>query len=342
MAESGDYDGWHQDRIEEFKEHGDEVGAEAFQRIHDIWQRWLNESKGNNRIEAALNKEQEIESQSLDLEHRYLSLYMTDKWPASRNAPPFLIPEDEENAEIINLILIKSMITQACGTPGIDHINKTIVTTSSLAIHGFLAYYFKHIPGITIKIKRIIGIMDTWDLGAMPYSWIKIGKHDIDNTHEEKKWFDKSWLLAERMGHIRFNEDPGTTEKPFYGDASDLKLTGGIGSKKYRFVCGKDEKMEQRMAYLASCVFIIGFTLYDIEMRRYIKEVYDVEIESPAKKWSRLCWNCFEKKEDLKKCAECRITQYCSKECQRQDWRIHKVLHSMEEYQKQFVQSGSL
>ena len=280
MAEQGEYNGWHEDTIKELEEHGDEIGAESLRRVHDIWQRWMEASKENNRIEAALQKEQEIESQSLDLEHRYLSLYMTDKWPVSRNAPPFLIPENEENAETINLILIKSMITQACGTPGIDQINKTLVTTSALAIHGFLAYYFKHIPGITVNIKRIIGLLDTWDLGAMPYSWLKIGGHYIDNTHEENKWFDKSWLLNEQMGHRRIDEDPGTTELGFYGDASDLKLTGGIGSKKYRLVCGKDEKMEQRMAYLASIHFVIGFTLYDIEMRRFIKEAHDVEIKS--------------------------------------------------------------
>ena len=34
-----------------------------------------------------------------------------------------------------------------------------------------------------------------------------------------------------------------------------------------------------------------GFITYDFEMRKFIKEKFGVEIESPVKKWSKLCWN---------------------------------------------------
>ena len=36
-----------------------------------------------------------------------------------------------------------------------------------------------------------------------------------------------------------------------------------------------------------------GFITYDFEMRKFIKEKFGVEIESPVKKWSKLCWNCY-------------------------------------------------
>ena len=173
---------------------------------------------------------------------------------------------------------------------------------------------------------------------------MKIGEneHVIDNTHDEGKWFDKSRLIWIEIGSSLIEEDPATTERTFRGPQSDLKITGGIGSKNLRLVCGQDEKMEQRLAYVVTCNFNVGFTLYDIEMRKYIKEKYGVELESLPKKWSRLCWNCFDNKEDLKKCSNCQIAQYCTKDCQRQDWKVHKVLHSMEEYWKPFVEQGDL
>ena len=73
-----------------------------------------------------------------------------------------------------------------------------------------------------------------------------------------------------------------------------------------------------------------GFMFYDLEMRKFIKENYGVEIENPVKKWGKLCWNCYAAVADLKKCpkcAKCRIARYCGKDCQDQDWKFHEIIH---------------
>ena len=93
------------------------------------------------------------------------------------------------------------------------------------------------------------------------------------------------------------------------------------GLENERLLFGNDDKSEQifvlrgasRTHYLDTSI------MYDTEMRKFIKEKYGIQIENLAKKWSRLCWNCFAEVEDLKKCTKCRTARYCGKDCQVQD-----------------------
>ena len=100
-----------------------------------------------------------------------------------------------------------------------------------------------------------------------------------------------------------------------------------LGLKNERLVYGNDEKVEQIFVQMAASNLYQGLTLYDIQMRKFIKEQYGVEVENLAKKWSKLCWHCFVPAEDLKKCSKCRISRYCRKDCQVQDWKVHKIVH---------------
>ena len=37
------------------------------------------------------------------------------------------------------------------------------------------------------------------------------------------------------------------------------------------------------------------------------------------------CFSCFKVVENIKSCAKCHLANYCSKECQNRDWKIHKL-----------------
>jgi hypothetical protein len=45
--------------------------------------------------------------------------------------------------------------------------------------------------------------------------------------------------------------------------------------------------------------------------------------DEPEEKQTK-CWNC-KKMSHTKKCSQCEIARYCSKECQRTHWKIHKI-----------------
>ena len=184
-----------------------------------------------------------------------------------------------------------------------------------------------------MRIKRIIGLGLLFDGTVYPHSFLKIGDNEnhIDNT------FNPDVMNKIPQGYSMLpliDEDPGTTSRPYFSGYNDFEHCAGVGKANVRLVLGQDEKMEQKIAFDCHIVDKFDLILYDIEMRRYIKRKYGVEIESLVKKWSRLCWECFEQKADLKKCSKCRIAQYCNKDCQVQDWNIHKKLHDFERQTK--------
>ena len=48
-------------------------------------------------------------------------------------------------------------------------------------------------------------------------------------------------------------------------------------------------------------------------------------LELPAASSLNFCYYCEESTSNLKKCSRCRNVSYCSIECQRTDWKRHKV-----------------
>ena len=175
---------------------------------------------------------------------------------------------------------------------------------------------------------------------------MKISHQEIDNAYTPLQGGEtlETFAKYKMYGRKLIDEDPGTTKRhmpkpPGAGPTHNLDAGEGISIDKLRFVCGQDDKMEQKIAYESSCAFYAKYTLYDIEMRKFIKEKFGVEIQSLLKKWSRLCWNCFTEKEGLKKCSMCKIARYCNKDCQAKDWKIHKELHTFENWVEPYKQN---
>ena len=153
---------------------------------------------------------------------------------------------------------------------------------------------------------------------------------NIDNTYNSDwstDFFVKYMVNYEKL----IDEDPGTTRRPFTSKYSDPWHADGYGCKNLRLVMGQDEKWEQKFAFDCASTTFCGAVLYDITMGKFIREKHNVEIESLSKKWNRLCWNCFVETENLMRCSKCHITFYCNQNCQRQDWKVHKLLHKKHE-----------
>ena len=69
--------------------------------------------------------------------------------------------------------------------------------------------------------------------------------------------------------------------------------------------------------------------MYDILMREFVANNHNSKPVDLEEKWAKMCWSCHleSDSEVLKSCTECKIAKYCGKDCQRNDWKIHKLLH---------------
>ena len=169
-------------------------------------------------------------------------------------------------------------------------------------------------------------------IGVHSHSFLIIGQNGfkIDNTYYSEKMEEMTpkEMIAFREEIDQLDEDPGTTTYRVLDDPN-VKLMD-VGRENLRRVCTPDQKMEQKLAYETTCAFRPRFVMYDLKMRKYIKDKYGIEIPSLARKWHRLCWACFTPGDKLKYCSKCKIAKYCNQNCQRQDWKVHKELHGMQ------------
>jgi len=258
--------------------------------------------------------------------------YLYSKLPTS------LLPKTMKNAEVINTILIKSWEIQGSFSKLPGSAAAPLMSRVCREIHVFLMYYFKSM-NIADNMERIIGSVDLPPGFGPPFvhSFLKIDDHIIDNTIDvDKIEYWKNIPIKTFEWHSAWKYNDGDPADPKHGV---LPQSSDIGLGNERRLYGNDEKAEQISVYLEAMAFLneklTGSIMYDTEMRKFIKEKYGVEIESLAKKWSKLCWNCFAAVENLKKCSKCRIARYCGKDCQAQDWKkVHKI-HSS--YIKRFV-----
>ncbi|TRY69539.1 hypothetical protein TCAL_15158 [Tigriopus californicus] len=131
--------------------------------------------------------------------------------------------------------------------------------------------------------------------------------------------------------NARQGEDPFKTKLRLYlGQEDGLPETVKHNFKIFREY-GNDVHIEKFVIFAFECSDLNPCVrMYDILMREYFKNHYQVEINSLEHKWERQCWNCFKVWEDpslLKTCVKCKRAKYCGQSCQQSEWKMHKLLH---------------
>ena len=113
-----------------------------------VLRRWKTNSK-RDLFDAVLQKEKDLES-----------LWKTPSvftFPEEWKEPPFLIPNKEKNAEVINDILRKSWEIQTgdnLNLPGGHHgLRHPLLAKSAFVVHGFLKYYFDYLGILSTSPK---------------------------------------------------------------------------------------------------------------------------------------------------------------------------------------------
>ena len=300
-------------------------------------------------IEAVIALQKQLETFPVVQNYKWDD-YMYSKLPTS------LLPKAKKNAEIVNAVLVKSWEIQGSHCPKLG--TGPLMPKNCKEIHVFLMYYFKRM-NIADNMERIIGSADVPRVASpFVHSFLKIDGHIIDNTFfadEMKSWDTIPFEMFKACSASKYND--GDPADPKYGvipqssnfgnDKSStfnsllnkkFKIISLIGLENERLLNGDDDNAEQNLVIIkagiqsSTCGILDKSIIYDNEMRKFIKEKYGIEIESLAKKWSRLCWNCSVAVENLKRCSKCRTARYCGKDCQAQDWKkVHKIAHVMQE-----------
>ena len=98
--------------------------------FNNVHQRWKTNSE-RDLLAAVLQKEKDLEAWEITSELTF---------PKEWKEPPFLIPNDEKNAEVINDILKKSWEIQTGKYPNLPFTG-TLISQFCFIIHGFLKYY---------------------------------------------------------------------------------------------------------------------------------------------------------------------------------------------------------
>lgn len=243
---------------------------------------------------------------------------------------PFLLPKVEKHAEIINDILVKSWETQGSSCQDISVDDKAVLMSGQVKdVHGMLLYYFKCL-NVADNLKQVIGVTEFKDFmgDGMLYqqasSFLKTDNgHILDNLFNSRAP-PEVWRPT-LTKTLYFDEDPAN---PKYDKNPEFRSV--VGRQNERILYSPDEMMERHIV-LYNTLHVQGpfkNHMYDVVMRKYIKEKYGVEIESLIQKWRKLCWECGKPSENLKKCSKCKLALYCTKFCQIKDWkRAHKLHH---------------
>jgi len=260
--------------------------------------------------------------------------------PNKYDHPPWRLPSNHQNAGVINTMLEYSMKIQSGHIPKSDEFSEFILSNSSLAVAGLLQYYLSLLQ---IKSEIVFGILE-WDEQA------RSGPEDFEGTPH-------IWLSLEGVpidnAHVAFPPSADNVEYFFECKKMNSYLPQNPVTSKMRLFLGQEEDLESREVLrhnlrvlqtysesahvgkylavsLANPELNPGFKLYHILMGDFMKNNFSVDTSSLQTKQSVECWWCRKVSTDpeaLKTCTVCKVAKYCGRDCQRQEWKVHKLLH---------------
>jgi len=248
--------------------------------------------------------------------------------------PPWILPEDHENATIVNKILEESLKIQSSTIPDLKEFysqTQFIVSHQCQNVSILLSHYL-HTLGIQTQV--MCGVVKLSQSGV-PHVFLKFRDVIIDksyshdeidkNPQENLDYFLK--VLPEIRKIENYMEEIPTKSK--------LQLIGGDAGKiewKYMEVGCETELNQKKMvaAVIENTMTNPGTWIYDKLMRSYLKKEFNIEVEPVQSEMSRCCWNCGQEKDNLKTCSGCKLAKYCDKNCISEDWEtMHKLMHKM-------------
>ena len=128
--------------------------------------------------------------------------------------------------------------------------------------------------------------------------------------------------------YLGMDEDPESQEVLRHNLRIMKAYSQSQNIRKYLAVCLKHAELNP------------GVKMYHILMQEWMKSSLGVNTESLEEKMSQICWACGRNEEmsAFKTCTECKVAKYCNKDCQREEWKVHKLLHKEIQHTKDILQ----
>ena len=215
---------------------------------------------------------------------------------------PFGVPSSVKDSSKINKIFEESFNYQ----------KKFSVSNSC----GFVNVILKHcFEAAGIDINVVYGTMEIMGF-RHPHVWLEMQGHIVDNTYVEDIP-DEMFIQIKKSTVYSPTVDEST--ELFLGD----QFTNALGIPSHS-ITGFKWFLQNQNKVLVMYKNRICLTRYYQSLVKMMKDKFGVVVpDVPNTK----CWSCGKEEEEIKKCSKCKFAKYCSRECQRSDWKqIHKEL----------------
>jgi len=261
--------------------------------------------------------------------------------PAKYDTPPWRLPATHASSNLVNSLLNHSMAVQAANIPGSGEFQDFILSNSSLAVAGLLRHYLS-LLGLQADI--VFGVL-LWeeaaragedDFEGTPHVWLRIDNNPIDNTHvafpadgDNLEYFFECKRLNSYLA-----EDPLKTKKRLFLGQDTGEEGAGTETVHHNLKVLQTYSFPAHIdKYLAVALHHAelnpSLKLYHLLMMDWVKARLEEVPKDLEAGLSVACWACKKEadQDTLKTCTDCKVARYCDRDCQRMEWKVHKLLH---------------
>ena len=177
---------------------------------------------------------------------------------------------------------------------------------------------------------------------------LDINNCPIDNSYvalpEESEIHLEYFYKAKQANYYR-KTDPTTTNLNLFLGTDESAKTTRHNLKVFRNYITNDPTgilVEKYLVFALQCLELNpSVKMYDLIMTKYLREQFSANIPDLVTKWTMQCWSCFNlagEGQELKTCTECKMAKYCNRDCQKAEWKLHKLLHKELELTQQVLE----
>ena len=178
--------------------------------------------------------------------------------------------------------------------------------------------------------------------------WLDINNCPIDNSYvalPEESEIHLEYFYKAKKANYYLKTDPTTTKLNLFLGTDESMKTTRHNLKVFRNCITNDPTgvlVEKYLVFALQCLELNpSVKMYDLIMTKYLKEHFNADIPDLVTKWTKQCWSCFKvagEGQELKTCMECKMAKYCNRDCQKNEWKLHKLLHKELELTQQVLE----